>query len=346
MTRRAAASYNGVLVATPVRPDPFSPSRLQLDEHGRLRHFLCIAGLAREHLVEILDTAESFAGAGDRAAGKVPLLRGKTVVNLFFEASTRTRSTFELAAKRLSADVLNLDMDTAAVQKGESLIDTLRNMRAMDVDMFIVRHGDSGAAQFIARNVGEGVAVVNAGDGGHAHPTQAMLDMFTIRRCGKDFAALRVAIVGDIRHSRVARSQIAALNLLGARDIRLAGPQTLMPAGVEQLGARVFSRIEDALAGADVVIILRLQRERMRGGFLPSEGEYYRRYGLTSARLALADAGAIVMHPGPINRGVEISSLVADGARSVILRQVAYGIAVRMAVMSLTVSGQIGGRPR
>ncbi len=333
-------------MATPFLPDAFSSSRLQLNEQGRLRHFLSIAGLSREHLVEILDTAQSFSGAGDRAARKVPLLRGKTVVNLFFEASTRTRSTFELAAKRLSADVLNLDMDTAAVQKGESLIDTLRNMQAMDVDMFVVRHGDSGAAQFIARNVGEGVAVVNAGDGSHAHPTQAMLDLFTIRHYKKDFSPLRVAIVGDIRHSRVARSQIAALNLLGARDIRLIGPKTLMPSGVEQLGARVFNHIEEGLAGADVIILLRLQKERMRGGFLPSEGEYYRRYGLNSRRLALADGDAIVMHPGPINRGVEISSLVADGSRSVILRQVAFGIAVRMAVMSLAVSGQLGGRAR
>ena len=333
-------------MATPFLPDAFSSSRLQLNEQGRLRHFLSIAGLSREHLVEILDTAQSFSGAGDRAARKVPLLRGKTVVNLFFEASTRTRSTFELAAKRLSADVLNLDMDTAAVQKGESLIDTLRNMQAMDVDMFVVRHGDSGAAQFIARNVGEGVAVVNAGDGSHAHPTQAMLDLFTIRHYKKDFSPLRVAIVGDIRHSRVARSQIAALNLLGARDIRLIGPKTLMPSGVEQLGARVFNHIEEGLAGADVIILLRLQKERMRGGFLPSEGEYYRRYGLNSRRLALADSDAIVMHPGPINRGVEISSLVADGSRSVILRQVAFGIAVRMAVMSLAVSGQVGGRAR
>ena len=322
--------------------DCFSRPRLQLNSQGRLRHFLGIEGLTREHLLEILDVAQSFAVADGRVVKKVPLLRGKTVANLFFEASTRTRSTFELAAKRLSADVLNLNIDTAAVHKGESLIDTLRNMQAMDVDVFVVRHGASGAAQFVARNVDQGVAVVNAGDGGHEHPTQAMLDMFTIRHYKKDFAGLRVAIVGDIRHSRVARSQIAALNVLGVGDVRVIGPATLMPAGVERLGVRVFHDAERGLAGADVVIILRLQKERMRGGFLPSEGEYYRRYGLTARRLALAAGDAIVMHPGPINRGVEISSLVADGRQSVILRQVTFSIAVRMAVMSLVLGGRRG----
>ncbi len=317
-----------------------SPSSLQLDSKGRLRHFLDIGGLSREHLTHILDTAESFAVDDKKVVRKVPLLRGRTVVNLFFESSTRTRSTFELAAKRLSADVLNLNIGTAAVQKGESLLDTLKNMQAMSVDMFVVRHSDSGAAQFIAQHTAAGVAVVNAGDGGHAHPTQAMLDMFTIRQHKKDFAGLRVAIVGDIRHSRVARSQIAALRILGVKDIRLIAPKTLIPYGIEEARARVCCDSAEGLVDADVVIMLRLQTERMRGGFLPSANEYYRYYGLNARRLALAKPDAIVMHPGPINREVEISSLVADGEQSVILEQVTYGIAVRMAVMSLVVSGQ------
>ena len=322
----------------------YSSPCLQLDAQGRLRHFLEISGLSRGHLLRILDTAQSFTADDKKVVKKVPLLRGRTVVNLFFETSTRTRSTFELAAKRLSADVLNLNINTAAVQKGESLLDTLKNMQAMAVDMFVVRHGDSGAAQFIARHVKPGVAVVNAGDGSHAHPTQALLDMFTIRQYKKDFTGLCVAIIGDVRHSRVARSQIAALRTLGVSDIRLIGPKTLIPHGIEEQGTRIFHDSRRGLDGADVIIMLRLQKERMSGGFLPSENEYYRFYGLSPKRLALAAPDAIVMHPGPINREVEISSLVADGRQSVILEQVTYGIAVRMAVMSLVVSGQqLGG---
>lgn len=319
-----------------------SPSSLQLDSRGRLRHFLDIDGLSREHLTNILDTAESFAVDDKKIVRKVPLLRGRTVVNLFFEFSTRTRSTFELAAKRLSADVLNLNIGTAAVQKGESLLDTLKNMQAMAVDMFVVRHSDSGSAQFIAQHIDAGAAVVNAGDGGHAHPTQAMLDMFTIRRHKKTFDNLSVAIVGDIRHSRVARSQVAALRILGVEDIRLIAPKTLLPDGIEEAGVRVCCDSREGLADADVLIMLRLQIERMRGGFLPSADEYYHYYGLNAKRLALAKKDAIVMHPGPINREVEISSLVADGRQSVILEQVTYGIAVRMAVMSLLVSARQG----
>ncbi len=317
-------------------PGPL-PAQMQLTEGGRLKHFLSIEGLPRNLLVEILDTAESFAGVKDQAVKKVPLLRGKTIVNLFFEASTRTRTTFELAAKRLSADVLNLSIVTTSTVKGESLRDTLRNLEAMYTDMFIVRHGDSSAAQFIASHVAPHVSVINAGDGRHAHPTQAMLDVFTIRRHKADFDNLCVAIVGDILHSRVARSQIHALNILGTGEIRVVAPRTLLPAHVEDLGVRVYYDMAQGLRDTDVIIMLRLQKERMRGAFLPSEHEYYQLYGLNEARLSVAKPDAIVMHPGPINRGVEMDSEVADGKRSVILQQVTNGIAVRMAVMSMAI---------
>jgi aspartate carbamoyltransferase catalytic subunit len=311
-------------------------ARLQTGEDGRLRHFLSIENLSRPLLTEILDIAESFAGVTEQSVKKVPLLRGKTIVNLFFEASTRTRTTFELAAKRLSADVLNINVNASATVKGETLLDTLRNLEAMHVDMFVVRHSDSGTAHFIARNVQPHVSVINAGDGRHAHPTQAMLDMFTIRReKGSDFGRLRVAIVGDIAHSRVARSQIHALNILNAGEVRVIGPRTLMPAHVESLGVKVFHDLREGLKDVDVIIMLRLQRERMEGALLPSEHEYYQLYGLTEKKLCLAKTDVTVMHPGPINRGVEIDSQVADGPRSVILQQVTFGIAVRMAVMSL-----------
>jgi aspartate carbamoyltransferase catalytic subunit len=271
---------------------------------------------------------------GARAVKKVPLLRGKTVVNLFFEPSTRTRMTFELAAKRLSADVLNLDVAHSSTRKGETLLDTLRNLEAMQMDMLVVRHAESGAADFFARHAAPHVSVLNAGDGRHAHPTQALLDMFTIRRHKTDFTALTVVIVGDVAHSRVARSQIHALRILGVPDIRVVAPRTLLPVDIESLGVRVFPHLETALRDCDVVITLRLQRERMQGTFLPSEGEYFRHYGLDTARLALARPDALVMHPGPINRNVEIASAVADGSQSVILEQVTNGIAVRMAVMA------------
>ncbi len=308
---------------------------LQLDSQGRLRHFLTTEGLSRELLTQILDTAESFSGVIDKSVKKVPLLRGRTVMNLFFEASTRTRTTFELAAKRLSADVINLDVARSSTVKGETLLDTLRNLEAMQCDMFVVRHSDSGAAHFIARHVRPGVSVINAGDGRHAHPTQAMLDMFTIRQYKGGFEHLRVAIVGDILHSRVARSEIHALNTLGAAEVRVIGPRTLLPRHIEDLGVRVFYDMKQGLKDVDVICMLRLQRERMEGALLPSESEFFRLYGLTEEKLALAHPDAIVMHPGPINRGVEIASSVADGPRSVILPQVTNGIAVRMAVMSL-----------
>lgn len=329
---------SGDLAATPL--SSALPASLQLSADGRLRHFLTIEGLSRALLTEILDTAESFAGVKDQTVKKVPLLRGKTIVNLFFEASTRTRTTFELAAKRLSADVLNVNITDTSTVKGESLLDTLRNLEAMYTDMFVVRHADSGAAQFIARHVAPHISVINAGDGRHAHPTQAMLDMFTIRRHKPEFGNLKVAIVGDIMHSRVARSQIHALNTMGAGEVRVVGPKTLIPAEVKGLGVRVFHDMSDGLRDADVVIMLRLQKERMRGALLPSAHEYFQLYGLTDARLQVAKPDVIVMHPGPINRGVEIASEVADGARSVILQQVTYGIAIRMAVMAMAVGSR------
>jgi len=316
---------------------------IQLNEQGRLRHFLSIEGLKRQMLVDILDTAESLSGVTDQSVKKVPLLRGKTIVNLFFEASTRTRTTFELAAKRLSADVLNLNIAASATKKGETLLDTLHNLQAMHCDMFVVRHADSGAAHFIANHVAPHISVVNAGDGSHAHPTQAMLDMFTIRRVKGDFYPLKVAIVGDIMHSRVARSQIHALTTLGVSEVRVIGPKTLIPKDVETLGVHVYHDLDEGLQDVDVIIMLRLQNERMQGELLPSEHEYFQLYGLTQERLEKAKPDATVMHPGPINRGVEIESSVADGPRSVILQQVTHGIAVRMAVMSTCLGSHADG---
>jgi len=318
-----------------------SATSIQLDSQGRLLHFLTIEGLTHRHLTDILDTAESLRGVAERRIKKLPTLRGKTVVNLFFEASTRTRTTFELAAKRLSADVLNLNIATSATAKGESLLDTLRNIEAMQCDMFVMRHAQSGAAEFMARHVKPHIAVINAGDGCHAHPTQAMLDVFTIRRHKPDFPNLQIAIVGDILHSRVARSLIHALSILGAGNIRVIAPRTLLPAQVENLGVQVFHRLSEGLRDVDVVVMLRLQRERMEGALLPSASEFFQQYGLTEERLALAKPDALVMHPGPINRGVEIDSRVADGPRSVILEQVTNGIAARMAIMSITLGHHV-----
>ena len=315
-------------------------AKTQLNQQGQLKHFLSIEGLSKTLLTEVLDSAERFAPVGDRAVKNVPLLRGKTVVNLFFEPSTRTRSTFELAAKRLSADIMNLNIEASATRKGESLSDTLRTLEAMHCDMFVVRHQNSGAAEYIASQVAPHISVINAGDGRHAHPTQAMLDMFTIRRVKRSFDGLTVAIVGDVAHSRVARSEIQALNTLGVAEVRVVGPKTLIPKGIEPMGVRVFHQLDEGIAGADVVIMLRLQQERMQSALLPSAQEYYQAYGLTQRRLRLAASDAMVMHPGPINRGVEIDSAVADGAQSVILQQVTHGIAVRMAVMSMVIGSQ------
>lgn len=313
---------------------------LQLDDQGRLRHFIAIEGLPRALLLQILDNAERFAPVGDRTVKKVPLLRGRTVANLFFEPSTRTRTTFDLAAKRLSADVLNLNIEASSTKKGESLADTLKNLEAMQCDMFVVRHQISGAAHYIATQVAPHISVINGGDGRHEHPTQGMLDAFTIRRHKRGFERLKVALVGDVAHSRVARSNLHALKILGVPDLRVVGPKTLIPPGIGQLGVQVFDDLDEGIRGVDVVIMLRLQQERMQSALLPSAHEYFREYGLTPRRLALAAKDAIVMHPGPINRGVEIDSEVADGPQSVILEQVTNGIAVRMAVMAMILGNQ------
>jgi aspartate carbamoyltransferase catalytic subunit len=307
----------------------------QLNRHGELVHLLTTEGLPRDVIHHILDTAGTFLSVNDREVKKVPLLRGKSVFNLFFENSTRTRTTFEIAAKRLSADVVNLDIAKSSTAKGETLLDTVANLSAMHADMFVVRHSESGAPYLIAQHCAPHVHVVNAGDGRHAHPTQGLLDMYTIRHFKKDFTQLSVAIVGDIVHSRVARSDIHALTTLGVPDIRAVGPKTLVPGDLAGMGVRVCRDLAEGIRGADVIIMLRLQNERMSGAMLPSAGEYFKTYGLTDEKLALAKPDAIVMHPGPINRGVEIDSPVADGTHSVILPQVTFGIAVRMAVMSI-----------
>ena len=307
---------------------------VQFDADGQLRHLLTIDGLNAKTIIEILDTAESFISIGQRQIRKVPLLHGRTVVNLFFEPSTRTQTTFEIAAKRLSADVINLNASRMSTSKGESVLDTVRTLEAMHTDMFVVRDGSSGTAHLIARHVPAHVHIINAGDGRHAHPTQAMLDMFTIRQHKGAFDQLRFAIVGDILHSRVARSQIHALNILGAREVRVIGPQTLLPTEIERLGVTAFTNMDDGLNDIDVIMMLRLQLERMEGQLIPSSQEYFRLYGLTSERVARAAPDAVVMHPGPMNRGLEIASSVADGERSLILPQVTNGIAVRMSIMA------------
>lgn len=315
-------------------------SLIQFDPKGRLTHFLTIRGLNRDTLIEILDDAESFISIGERQIRKVPLLRGRTLVNLFFEDSTRTRTTFEIAAKRLSADVINLNASRLSTNKGERILDTIRTLEAMHTDIFVIRDNASGTPHLLAEHMPPHVHIINAGDGRHEHPTQAMLDMFTIRRHKKDFSSLRVAIVGDILHSRVARSQIHALSILGTQDIRVIGPRTLLPTEIEKLGVDTFSDLDEGLKGVDVIMMLRLQLERMEGQLIPSSQEYFRRYGLTTDRVRKADPDVIVMHPGPINRGLEIASEVADGGNSLILEQVTNGIAVRMSVMAKVMDSQ------
>ena len=314
----------------------------QLSPDGKLQHLLTIEGLPPSILFHILDTAGNFEHVAQQEIKKVPHLQGKSVFNLFFEASTRTRTTFEIAAKRLSADVINLNVSASSQSKGETLLDTVDNLSAMQADMFVVRHAESGAAHLIANHVAPGIHVINAGDGRHAHPTQALLDMYTIRHFKRRFENLRVAIVGDVLHSRVARSQIHALTTLRVPEVRVIGPKTLIPRDVEKLGVRVYHDMVQGLKDVDVVIMLRLQNERMNGALLPSRDEYFKYYGLTPTKLARAKPDAIVMHPGPMNRGVEIDSEVADGVQSVILKQVTFGIAVRMAVMSI-LAGERGG---
>ncbi|HET9606263.1 MAG TPA: aspartate carbamoyltransferase catalytic subunit [Nitrospira sp.] len=296
------------------------------------KDLLSLASLSREEITLILQTADSFKEVTGREIKKVPALRGRTVVNLFFEPSTRTRTSFELAAKRLSADVINFSPSPSSVVKGETLLDTARNIEAMQADIIVLRHSSAGAAEALARGVKS--SVINAGDGWHEHPTQALLDLYTIRERGLPFKGLRVAIVGDVAHSRVARSNIHALSKLGA-EVRVVGPPTMIPKGIEKLGATAFYNLDEALRGVQVIMMLRLQLERQGRALFPTIREYARLYGLTGDRVKLAEAGAIVMHPGPINRGVEIAPEVADSLSSVILDQVANGVAVRMGILYL-----------
>jgi aspartate carbamoyltransferase catalytic subunit len=298
----------------------------------RSRHLLGITGLDSSEITLILDTAEAMKEIGTRSVKKVPTLRGRTVVNLFFEPSTRTRTSFEIAEKRLSADTLSIATATSSVTKGESLLDTVRNIEAMAPDMIVMRHASSGAPHLLARMCRS--SIVNAGDGMHEHPTQALLDAFTIRGHKGRLRGLKVAIIGDLLHSRVLRSNLLLLKTMGA-EVWACGPTTLIPAGLERLGARTTSSIDEAVDGADVVMMLRIQQERMHGHFFPSVREYFSLFGLTRQRLRRAADDVIVMHPGPMNRGVEIDSEVADGPGSVILEQVSNGIAVRMAVLYL-----------
>lgn len=302
------------------------------DLHWQRKDLLGIADLSAAEIQLILDTAESFREVAERPIKKVPTLRGKTVLNLFFESSTRTRSSFELAEKRLSADSLNFSTSASSLSKGESLVDTALTLQAMAPDLIVIRHAYPGVPQMLARRLAAGV--INAGDGAHEHPTQALLDAFTIRQRKGRLEGLRVAIVGDIEHSRVVRSNVLLLSKMGAR-VTVAGPRTMMPAAVEKLGARVAFTLEDAIRGADVVMMLRIQLERQSRILFPSVKEYFNLFGLTRERLKMAKRNVIVMHPGPMNRGVEIASDVADGATSVILEQVTNGLAVRMAVLYL-----------
>jgi aspartate carbamoyltransferase catalytic subunit len=296
------------------------------------KHLLGIAELSPAEIELILDTAESFAEVGERAIKKVPTLRGKTVINLFFEASTRTRSSFEIAEKRLSADNLNFSTSGSALEKGETLIDTALNLQAMAPDLVVIRHGHPGVPHMLSRRIKAGV--INAGDGAHEHPTQALLDAFTIRRHKGKLAGLKVAIIGDIEHSRVVRSNIHLLTKMGAR-VTVGGPRTLMPAGMERMGVEVAYTLEEAIRGADVIMMLRIQLERQGRMSFPSVKEYFQLFGLTRERLKAAKEDSIIMHPGPMNRGVEIASDVADGDGSVILEQVTHGVSVRMAVLYL-----------
>jgi aspartate carbamoyltransferase catalytic subunit len=305
-------------------------NRIDPDLKFAHRHLLGIAELSRGEILFLLDRAEAAVSVSRRKNKKRPVLAGRTQINLFFEASTRTQSSFELAGKRLGADVMNMSVGSSSVKKGETLVDTAMTLNAMRPDLLVVRHGSAGAVELLAQKVA--CSVINAGDGAHEHPTQALLDALTIRRHKGRFEGLVIAICGDIMHSRVARSNILALNALGAR-VRVVAPSTLLPAGIEEFGVEVHRQMAEGLRDADVIMMLRLQRERMAGAFIPSIREYFRFFGLDAEKLALAKPDAMVMHPGPMNRGVEISSQVADGAQSVIEEQVEMGVAVRMAVI-------------
>ncbi|HLE71384.1 MAG TPA: aspartate carbamoyltransferase catalytic subunit [Vicinamibacteria bacterium] len=302
----------------------------------RQKDLLDIESLSAEEIGLVLDTATSFKEIGTRTIKRVPTLRGRTVVNLFYEPSTRTRVSFEIAAKRLSADAINVSVSGSSVSKGETLLDTVRNLQAMAPDVLVMRHPASGAPYFVARRLE--AAVVNAGDGMHEHPTQALLDAFTVRERKGTLSGLKIAIVGDLLHSRVFRSNVRLLTRMGS-EVSVAGPPTLVPPEVEKLGARVALSIDDALAGADVIMMLRVQKERMQGAYFPSVREYFRLFALTRARMERAHPEAIILHPGPINRGLEIESAVADGPYSLILEQVTNGVAVRMAILYLLTGG-------
>jgi aspartate carbamoyltransferase catalytic subunit len=332
------APHAGDSPDSPVTIGGDSPQASPITPATRLRHkhLLGIADLSPEEIVLVLDTAEAMQEIAHRPIKKVPTLRGRTVVNLFFEPSTRTRTSFEVAEKRLSADTLNVAIATSSVVKGETLVDTALNLEAMSPDMIVLRHASSGACHLLARVCRS--RIINAGDGMHEHPTQALLDAFTIRKHKGQLRGLKVAILGDLLHSRVLRSNVLLLTKLGA-DVWLCGPPTLMPPGIDRHGVKVTSVVEDAVADADVIMMLRIQLERMQGAFFPSLREYFNVFGMTEERVRLARPDAIIMHPGPMNRGVEIASDVADGPYSVILEQVANGVAVRMAVLYLLAGG-------
>jgi len=316
-------------------------TKLQLNKIGSLNHLLTIEGLKEDLIFKIFNLADSFLNINNRDIKNVPLLRGKTVCNLFFENSTRTRTTFEIAAKRLSADVINLDIPSSSQSKGESILDTIDNLIAMGADIFIIRHTQPGIPEKIAKHVGPDVHIINAGDGHHAHPTQGLLDVFTINKFKDNFKSLSTAIVGDIKHSRVARSEIFALSALGVPDIRLIGPKNLMPDNIKVSNIKIFDSMEKGLKDVDVIMMLRIQKERMVGDNIPSEEDYFTNFGLRKKHLGLSKKDAIVMHPGPMNRGVEIDSEVADSDQSVILSQVTFGIAIRMAVMAMLIGKNI-----
>ncbi|CAI8380527.1 MAG: Aspartate carbamoyltransferase [Gammaproteobacteria bacterium] len=305
--------------------------KIQFDSNHKLKHFLNTELLTHENIKEILDLADDYSKSGQT---KFKDLEGKTIASLFFEPSTRTKTTFELAAKRLSADFINIDIANSSTLKGESIIDMIKTLEAMQCDMFIVRHSASGTPHYIAKEVGNKIAVINAGDGIHAHPTQAMLDMYTIRKYKGDFKNLNVSIVGDILHSRVAKSLISSLNILSVNNINIIGPKNLMPDNLKDLKVNYHSNLEEGIDNVDVIIMLRLQKERMHEALISTD-DYYNDYGLTKTKIAVAKKDVIVMHPGPINRGIEIDSEVADGPNSVILDQVSAGISIRMAIMSL-----------
>ncbi len=311
--------------------------KIQFDLNNKLIHLLNISNMSRQQIIEILDLAETYA---DNKKKKYSDLEGKTIASLFFEPSTRTKTTFELASKRLSADFINIDISSSSTLKGESIVDMIKTLEAMSCDMFIVRHSISGTAHYIAKEVGAKISVINAGDGIHAHPTQAMLDMYTIRKYKKEFDNLKVAIVGDILHSRVAKSLITSLTILSVENINIIGPKILMPENLKDLCVEYFEDLEDGISECDVVIMLRLQKERMHEALISTD-DYYKKYGLTSEKLQAASKNVIVMHPGPINRGIEIDSEVADGSNSVILDQVTSGISIRMAIMSMIMNNRL-----